>query len=103
MSSPGLDIGGADSIGSRAASTGSRATSVVLPAVPSFGKVAMVSGVIFSTGAALLLFPVEAVSPVEDVTFFPQLANGATMMEQSKAVETMRGINDSGIVHLSLR
>ena len=65
------------------------------------GKVAMVSGVIFSTGpVALLPLLLEAASPVEDVTFFPQPMTGATMIEHA---EMTRGITHCGIAHLSLR
>src|SRR6476659_362046 len=87
-----------------AASTGSRAVSIVV--LPPFfsGKVAMVSGVIFSTGpVAPLPLLLEADSPVEDVTFFPQPMNGATMMEQRNTAEMTRGITHCGIAHLSLR
>jgi hypothetical protein len=64
----------------------------------------MVSGVIFSTGpVALLPLLLEAASPVEDVTFFPQPMNGATMMEHRSIAERTRGITHCGIAHLSLR
>ena len=64
----------------------------------------MVSGVIFSTGpVALLPLLLEADSPVEDVTFFPQPMTGATMMEQRSTPEMTRGITHFGIAHLSLR
>ena len=70
----------------------------------SSGKVAMVSGVIFSTGpVALLPLLLEADSPVEDVTFFPQPMTGETMMEQRSTAEMTRGITHCGIAHLSLR
>src|SRR6185295_8428412 len=94
---PAIDVGGA-------ASTGSRAVSIVVLELFSSGKVAMVSGVIFSTGpVALLPLLLEAASPVEDVTFFPQPMNGATMMEQRSIAERTRGITHCGIAHLSLR
>src|SRR6476659_7302127 len=89
---PALDAGGA-------ASTGSRAVLALFPS----GKVAMGSGEIFSTGPALLPLLLEADSPVEDVTFFPQPMNGATMMEHSSTAEMTRGITHCGIAHLSLR
>jgi len=64
----------------------------------------MVSGVIFSTGpVALLPLLLEAASPVEEVTFFPQPMNGATMIEQKSTAEMTRGITRCGIAHLSLR
>ena len=94
---PAIDVGGA-------ASTGSRAVSVVVLELFSSGKVAMVSGVIFSTGpVALLLLLLEAASPGEDVTFFPQPMNGATMMNHTSTAERTRGITHCGIAHLSLR
>ena len=75
----------------------------LLLALFSSGKVAMGSGEIFSTGPALLPLLLEADSPVEDVTFFPQPMNGATMMEHSSTAEMTRGITHCGIAHLSLR
>ena len=51
---------------------------------------------------ALLPLLLEADSPVEDVTFFPQPMNGATMMEHSSTAEMTRGITHCGIAHLSL-
>ena len=52
---------------------------------------------------ALLPLLLEADSPVEDVTFFPQPMNGATMMEHRSTAEMTRGITHCGIAHLSLR
>jgi len=63
-----------------------------------------VAGVIFSTGpVAPLPLLLEADSPVEDVTFFPQPMTGATMMELRSTAEMTRGIIHCGIAHLSLR
>ena len=72
-------------------------------AVFSSGMVAMLSGLTVSTGApALLPLLIAEVSPVDDATFFPQPTSDATMMEHSKTAETIRGMTDSGIAHLSL-
>jgi hypothetical protein len=67
--------------------------------VPDPGTVAMLSGLIVSTALLLLL---EAVSPVDEVTFFPQPVNGTRMTKDRSTVATMRGIIHFGIAHLSL-
>jgi hypothetical protein len=90
--SPPLDAGGA--------STGSRAVSMVVLLLLSSGKVAMLSGVMVSTGAAGLFPLLEAVSPVEEVTFFPHPTNGITIMAHKTIAETMREITHCGIAHL---
>lgn len=82
---------------------GSRAVSMVDCPLFSSGMVAMLSGVIVSTGAAALLpLLAEAVSPVEAVIFFPQPVNGAATMTQRSSAATMRGITHCDIAHLFL-
>jgi hypothetical protein len=76
--------------------SGSRAVSNV----PLPGTVAMLSGVMVSTGAALFSLLADAASPVEDATRFEQLMTGATIRQQSKAAVGIRGISHRGIAHL---
>jgi hypothetical protein len=98
-------VDGAEAAGSRAlspleAEAGTSAGSRAVSNVPLPGTVATLSGVMVSTGAALLPLPVDAASPVEDATRFEQLMTGETMTQQSSAVVEIRGISHRGIAHL---
>ena len=91
-------LGGAGSDGAEAVSPGVRMVSKELL---SSGMVAKPSGLMVSTGAAVL-FLVEEASPDDPATRFPQPENVVRMITQDTAASIVCRISRSGIPHLSL-
>ena len=90
-------LGGEVSDGAEAMSPGVR---IVSKELLSSGMVAKPSGWMVSTGAAVFL--VEAASPDDPATRFPQPENVVRMITQDTAASIVCRISRSGIPHLSL-